>query len=224
MTTTIYSIEGNIGSGKSTLVKMMKSMFKDDSKYYFLEEPVHIWETIKDASGETILSKFYADQARYSFSFQMMAYISRISILKQAVKEHPGKIFITERSVITDRNVFAQMLHDVGHIEDIELQIYQKWFDEFIEEIQVTGLIYVKVAPETAHSRVLKRAREGENISLDYLRQCHEYHEKWLVTADNKLVLDADDHKEMNEADYTDWLEKIEQFIDSNTSSTICSI
>lgn len=224
MTTTIYSIEGNIGSGKSTLVQMMKDMYEDNPLFYFLEEPVHVWTTIKDASGENILSKFYADQAKYAFPFQMMAYISRVSMLKQAVKENPGKILITERSVFTDRNVFAQMLYDSGHIEDVELQIYQKWFDEFIEEIPVSGLIYVKATPETAHSRVFKRAREGENIPLDYLRQCHEYHERWLATTDNKLVLEADDHKEMRKEDYVEWLEQIEQFIDLNTPSTICSI
>ena len=81
--TIIYSIEGVIGSGKSTLVKMLKKYFEDDSTYYFLEEPVSIWETIKDSFGNTILSKFYADQKKYAFAFQMMAYISRIAILKK---------------------------------------------------------------------------------------------------------------------------------------------
>jgi deoxyadenosine/deoxycytidine kinase len=224
MTTKIYSIDGNIGSGKSTLIQMMKNILKDDPRYHFLEEPVNIWETIKDASGETILSKFYADQARYAFPFQMMAYISRISMLKQGIKEHPGKVIICERSVLTDRNVFAQMLHDVGHIEDIELQIYQKWFDEFIEDISVTGVIYVRAAPETSHARVLKRARPGEAIPLEYLKQCHEYHEKWLATSDNKLVLEADDHKEMREEDYIAWLEQINRFISDRGSYTTSTV
>lgn len=213
MTTTIYSVDGNIGSGKSTLVEMLKTRFKDDPKYYFLEEPVHIWETIKDSSGKTILSKFYEDQKKYSFSFQMMAYISRISILKRAIKDNPGKIFISERSVLTDRNIFAQMLYDAGKIEDVEIQIYQKWFDEFVEEMPITGIIYVKTLPETAHTRVLKRARSGETIPLSYLKQCHEYHEKWLDTFDNKLVLDADDNKEMREEDYIEWFKQIENFV-----------
>lgn len=213
MTTKIYSVDGNIGSGKSTLVQMMKIFFKDNPKYHFLEEPVDIWNTIKDASGETILSKFYANQKKYAFSFQMMAYISRISMLKQAINEYPGKIFICERSVLTDRNIFAQMLYDNGHIEDVELQIYQKWFDEFIKDIPMTGIIYVKTSPEIVYSRVIKRARIGENIPLDYLKQCHEYHEKWLSKIDNKLVFNADDHKEMNEDDYMEWLKQIDEFI-----------
>lgn len=211
--TTIYSIEGNIGSGKSTLIKIMKEIYKNNESFYFLEEPVSEWGKIKDRKGETILSKFYANQQKYAFSFQMMAYISRISALKKAVKDHPEKIIMCERSVFTDRNVFAQMLYDSGNIEDVELEIYQKWFNEFIEEIPVSGVIYVRASPEVSYNRVIKRNRDGETIPLDYLRKCHEYHENWLEKTEDKLVLNADDHKEMSEDHYKDWLNQIEKFI-----------
>lgn len=211
--TTIYSIEGNIGSRKSTLIKIMKEIYKDNEYFYFLEEPVSEWGKIKDRKGETILSKFYANQQKYAFSFQMMAYISRISALKKAVKDHPEKIIMCERSVFTDRNVFAQMLYDSGNIEDVELEIYQKWFNEFIEEIPVSGVIYVKASPEVSYNRVIKRNRDGETIPLDYLQKCHEYHENWLDKTKDKLVLNANDHKEMSEDHYKDWLNQIEKFI-----------
>ena len=78
----IYSIEGNIGSGKSTFIDILKKENKLKNVVY-LEEPVKVWETIKDKSEETILEKFYKNQNKYSFSFQMMAYISRLSELKK---------------------------------------------------------------------------------------------------------------------------------------------
>ena len=87
-TPTIISIEGNIGTGKSTLVQMLKDTYKNYSNVIFLQEPVDMWNTIKDNNGETILSKFYADQEKYAFSFQMMAYISRISLHKKAIKSN----------------------------------------------------------------------------------------------------------------------------------------
>ena len=65
-------------------------------------------EYITDKKGETILAKFYKDQDKYSFSFQMMAYISRISLLRKIIKKNPTAIIITERSVLTDKNVFAK--------------------------------------------------------------------------------------------------------------------
>ena len=55
----IISIEGNIGSGKSTVVNSLKQYYSND-KIYFLEEPVSEWEKIKDLSCKTssIISSF----------------------------------------------------------------------------------------------------------------------------------------------------------------------
>lgn len=210
----IYSIEGNIGSGKSTLVNILKSTYENNNNVVFLEEPVEIWQTIKDGNGETILSKFYGDQKKYAFSFQMMAYISRISILKTAIKENPGKIIICERCVHTDKNVFAKMLYDSGNIEEVNYQIYLKWFDEFISEIPVSGIIYVQANPEISNKRVLKRNREGEVIPLSYLQDCHKYHENWILKSNlDTLILDANDDKDFNEEDYSHWINEIKKFI-----------
>ena len=78
----IISIEGNIGSGKSTLLEHLKTYYSNNDNVLFLREPVNEWNNIKDEKGETILAKFYAEQEKYSFTFQMMAYISRLKILK----------------------------------------------------------------------------------------------------------------------------------------------
>ena len=110
----------------------------------------------------------------------MMAYISRLALLKRVIKENPNAILITERSVFTDKEVFAKMLYDEGKIEEVNYQIYLKWFDEFIEDIPITGLIYINTTPEKSKERVNIRARPGENIPLEYLKQCHNYHTKWI--------------------------------------------
>lgn len=95
----IVSIEGNIGSGKTTLLGHVKEALKRNPNVIFLREPVDDWESIKDKEGHTMLQKFYADQERYSFPFQMMAYISRLVLLKEAVKSHPTATLVTERSL-----------------------------------------------------------------------------------------------------------------------------
>ena len=179
--TIIYSIDGNIGSGKSTFVRALKEYFScpdnckwydiesgvtETKKIYFLEEPVNIWETIKDRDGKTVLECFYADQESYSFSFQMMAYISRLASLRRAVREGYDIIF-TERCVYTDRNVFAKMLYDDGKIREIDYQIYNMWFDEFITDFNQFNYIYIKTDYSVADERVKKRARKGEEIPVD---------------------------------------------------------
>ena len=174
---TLISVEGNIGAGKSTLLESLKTKFPG---LIFVDEPVEEWSTITDSNGVSILEKYYADQTRYAFSFQMMAFITRVRRLREALEKNPGKVIVTERSVFTDREIFAKMLHDDGKIEDIEYTIYLKWFDELVGKVKVDKIIYVRVEPEECFKRVLHRNRQGESIPLEYLKGCHEYHEKWL--------------------------------------------
>ena len=89
----IYSIEGNIGSGKSTLIDILRKENKLKNVVY-LEEPVKVWETITNKEGVTILEKFYKNQEKYSFSFQMMAYISRLSELKKKIPTFMNSLYI----------------------------------------------------------------------------------------------------------------------------------
>jgi deoxyadenosine/deoxycytidine kinase len=179
--TQIISIEGNIGSGKSTLLEHIKNKYKDQENIIFLREPVDEWENIKDEYGTPVLQKFYSDQKKYSFSFQMMAYISRLALLKDAVTKNPNAIIITERSLLTDKLIFAKMLYDSGNIEFIDYQIYSKWFDCFAKEYPINKVIYVNSSPEICYERIHERSRTGEEtIPLSYLNKCYEYHETMI--------------------------------------------
>ena len=206
----IFSLEGNIGSGKSTLVRLMK---KRNPSFIYMLEPVDEWNNIVDKSGENILTKFYRDQKKYSFSFQMMAYISRLAKLKRLVKNNPHSVIITERSVLTDKNVFAKMLYDDGNIEEVNYTIYLKWFEEFIKEIPVDGFIYIDVTPQTSYKRVLKRNRTGEDIPIEYLERCGEYHEQWLASEDNVMRLNGNMDFENDDLVMETFIEKISNFV-----------
>lgn len=182
----IVSIDGNIGSGKSTIVSYLKLHFanycgskSNDCKICFLQEPVSIWETICDEHGKSIITHFYENNERHSFAFQMMAYISRLSLLKNAlIKDYD--IIVTERSIYTDKYVFAQSLYDAKKMSFIEFQIYLKWFDEFSDILSSIKYVYIRTSPEICDLRVKRRNRQGENIPLEYLQDCHHYHDIWL--------------------------------------------
>ena len=186
----IASIEGNIGSGKSTLRELLETStppIGSDPQYKieYIDEPVSEWQTVMDKNGKNIIEKFYGDQDKYAFSFQMMAYISRLAALKNAVEKNKDNdvFLVCERSMWTDRHVFAQMLYDEGKIEDINFQIYLKWFDEFIKEYPLDAIIYLTTEPDLCSERITKRNRQGETIPLDYLQKCHDYHTKWIEEA-----------------------------------------
>jgi deoxyadenosine/deoxycytidine kinase len=238
--------------------------------FRFLEEPVDVWSSIQDKNGKNILEKYYADQTKYAFSFQMMAYISRLSLLRKAIKNTSSKFkknpvifsiegnigtgkstliqnlqkhfagagaseagaseagaseagaseadtIVTERSLYTDCHVFAQMLYDTNKIEDVEFEIYRKWFDEFIEDLPAFAFIYIRCEPQVSFARVNKRARNCESvIPLSYLENCHLYHERWLMSSNKKnriLVIDANSDINEDGELLSKWIKQIEEFI-----------
>jgi deoxyadenosine/deoxycytidine kinase len=212
----LISIEGNIGSGKSTIIKNLKEHFKNDNEIIFLQEPVDEWDTIRDENNNTILSKFYLNQKKYSFAFQMMAYISRLALFKKTIENNPESIIITERCLNTDRYVFAKMLYDDEMLEDVEYQIYLKWFDHFANIFNTQKIIYLKTDPKTCYSRISKRNRDGEsNISIEYLENCHKYHENMISKSPNDqlLIINSNIDTDKNKDILYEWMDKIYKFI-----------
>tara|TARA_Y100000816_G_scaffold288619_2_gene273513 strand:- start:765 stop:1508 length:744 start_codon:yes stop_codon:yes gene_type:complete len=191
----LISIEGNIGSGKSTLLRTLRERFNSSDTVCFLDEPVEEWNSIIDAGGNTMIQKFYKDQEKYSFSFQMMAYISRLAEMKKYIDSYEyecahvqdidpkTRVFITERCLETDRHVFAKMLYDTGKIEDVNYQIYLKWFDTFADIYEPDVVVYLNADANTCFERVKNRSREGEEcIPIDYLQSCCDYHDSMIET------------------------------------------
>ena len=236
MSLKIISIEGNIGSGKTTLLSKLKEKYANNKNIVFLKEPVDDWATITDIDGVTMLEKFYANQKEYSFAFQMMAYISRLTILRETVRDIMNKvsfnqdknendknekdkyIIITERSLYTDKFVFAKMLYDQGKIEDVMYQIYLNWFDEFAKDFPVNDVIYVNTDPTKCYERIHKRARVGEEvIPLAYLTACHNYHNAFLDESTGikatQLVLNGNLDIFQNSQIVDDWIASIKNFL-----------
>jgi deoxyadenosine/deoxycytidine kinase len=189
----LVSIEGNIGSGKSTVIEYLKSL--NDSRFVFVDEPVSEWLEIKDKNGMNALDCFYSDQKKNSFCFQVLAYITRLKKLMDVIKNNTdNKIIITERSIETDRNVFAKMLYNDDLLSSIEWVTYNYWFDTFKELSTVSKIIYIKATPEKCLERIIKRNRvEEEGIKLDYLTKCHNYHTEWLNKCNNVITINGHD-------------------------------
>jgi deoxyadenosine/deoxycytidine kinase len=227
----VLSIEGNIGGGKSTLLQELRKKYtndeKDDVFVYFLKEPVDEWEKIKDEAGVTMLENFYKDPKKYAFPFQMMAYVSRLKVFRDMLK-HVKKlnilnkkiVFVTERTLYTDKMVFAEMLYDSGNIEYINYQVYLQLFDTSSEEVPLNKVVYIKTIPETCYSRILKRSREGEsNISLEYLTNSSKYHDVMLEKfidesiCREQLILDGNIDIYENKDQVDKWICEIDTFI-----------
>jgi deoxyadenosine/deoxycytidine kinase len=236
----LISVEGCIGAGKSTIIENMQLAFKDDRAVVFIQEPVDIWETITDSDGKNIIVKFYENPAKYAFSFQVMAYSTRLSIIRNAIKNNPDcKFIICERSLDADRNIFAKMLHDDGLINHLDFQIYNKFYNEYAEDFGIDGFVYIDSDSTVCMQRIIKRARDGEGgMKLDYLTKCHKYHNDWIgqngyETAKPVLRIDTNYDASYDKNDPDDlghkWILQIKTFIysldnnNNNNNNNTCN-
>jgi deoxycitidine kinase/deoxyguanosine kinase len=174
----IVSLEGNIGAGKTTLLNALREAMPYAE---FVDEPVGVWTTLTNNAGKSLLEVFYEDKKRWAFTFQQCAFLSRLCLMRDALRVTKKRVIITERSVLTDREVFATMLRDSGDMDAMEWDLYNRWFTEFAESMPIRGIIYITTGVGTSAERIVKRGRHGEeHIPLDYLAALDAQHQRWL--------------------------------------------
>ena len=190
----LVSLEGSIGSGKSTLINALKERHPD---WHFIDEPVGTWQALKNEAGEDLLQVFYKDIKRYSYTFQNCALLSRaINIQKKIEAWRAGGalgscVFVTERCLETDYHVFAQMLRDDGMLDAMEWDLYKMWYS-YIKETStpLTGIVYVNTPPTICAERIIQRGRTGEDkISAEYLANLDKYQRAWLANEKAPILL-----------------------------------
>ena len=182
-------IEGNIGSGKTTFVKYISENIKNITVNY---EPVAKWQSYTDENGDNLLNNFYSDQNRWGYTFQNMAFMTRV---QDMIKPCSTEYKFIERSIFTDRNCFALNCYEMGKINKMEWEIYTDWFNWLSNEFDVKpdGYIYLKVQPNICLERINKRNRQEESgIPIEYLENIHIKHDNWLLNEKKIPVLVLD--------------------------------
>ena len=215
----IISLDGNIGAGKSTLLAEIRKHIHD---VHLVDEPVGQWTALKNNEGENLLELFYKDKRRWAYTFQNCAILTRLKNIKDAVEsldptlKHP-QVIITERSVLTDKYVFAEMLRDAGLMDMLEWDLYDNWFNIFSKQYPVNGVIYLSTGSVTSKERIAIRNRHGEeNIDLDYLDSLDRQHKKWIDNTNIPVLTLSTEPGESLETN----LQKIRNFIDTLKQST----
>jgi deoxyadenosine/deoxycytidine kinase len=179
----IISLDGNIGAGKSTLLAEIRNKLHD---VHIVDEPVGQWTALKNAEGKNLLELFYEDKKRWAYTFQNCAILTRLKNIQDAVENldttiKGPQVIITERSVMTDKYVFAEMLRDAGDIDPLEWDLYDSWFNIFGKKHPVKAIIYVSTNATISKERIQIRNRHGEeNIGIDYLDALDNQHKKWI--------------------------------------------
>lgn len=188
----IVSIEANIGAGKSTILKKLDEIL--NPKYSTcVQEPVDYWENFCDSiTNRSLIELYYTNPTKYAFPLQTMIYSSLLHELNQTIEKTRTSLYrpliITERSLQSSSGIFTKMLYDNNIMSYIEYQVYTNCIA--IQPIPLDVCIYLRTEPEICYERVHHRNRQGEQcISLDYLRTCHDAHEKWITELNDNTHL-----------------------------------
>ena len=214
----LISIEGNIGSGKTTLFNILKKkiILNDYKKKKFMKEPIDKWLNLKDNSNTNILELFYKDKSKWSFSFQICAFISKIKELEKYLID--SDIIITERTVQTDRECFAKELYKDQSINEIDWELYNDLYNIMVKPAYIpNGIVYLECNPTTCLDRINKRNRVEEiGIPQDYLNHIHTRHEEWLSsTAIPVLRINVNEDYLNNKEQLEVIISKIQDFINN---------
>ncbi|KAL7607486.1 uncharacterized protein LOC111921556 [Lactuca sativa] len=178
-----FCVEGNISVGKSTfLQRIANETLELQDLVEIVPEPIDKWQDI-GPDHFNILDAFYAEPQRYAYTFQNYVFVTRVMQEKES-SSGVKPLRLMERSVFSDRMVFVRAVHEANWMNEMEISIYDSWFDPVVSSLPgliPDAFIYLRASPDTCHKRMMLRKRSEEGgVSLEYLRDLHEKHESWL--------------------------------------------
>jgi deoxyadenosine/deoxycytidine kinase len=175
------AVAGNIGSGKTTLTRLLAKHFA--------------WEPhFEDVESNPYLNSFYEDMQRWSFNLQIYFLNSRFR--KILLIRKSGKTVIQDRTIYEDAYIFAPNLHSMNLMSTRDFDNYTALFEMINSLIPAPDLlIYLRGSVPTLVNQIQKRGREYESaIRLDYLKNLNDLYEEWIVSYNlgKSLIVDVD--------------------------------
>lgn len=175
------AVAGNIGSGKTTLTRLLAKHYNWEPQY-------------EDVDDNPYLNDFYEDMQRWSFNLQIFFLNSRFSQIVEIRRE--GNAVIQDRTIYEDAHIFAPNLHSMGLMSTRDFNNYTNLFNLMSSLIQPPDLlIYLRATVPTLVNQIQKRGREYEkSIRIDYLQRLNERYEAWIGSykLGNQLIIEVD--------------------------------
>ena len=195
------AIAGNIGSGKTTLTKLLAARYGWTPRF----EPV---------DNNPYLEDFYHDMNRWSFNLQVYFLNKRFKEVVEISKS--TDTIIQDRTIYEDACIFAPNLHDQGYMSDRDFKNYTDLFNLMMSLVKKPQLmIYIRSSIPTLVKHIEKRGRDFEkSIRIDYLTGLQKRYNDWLSTYDGELItIDGD---KINFEDSKEDFRKITDMIDAS--------
>lgn len=178
------AVAGNIGSGKTTLTRLLSEHYGWEPKY-------------EDVDVNPYLSDFYNDMQRWSFNLQIYFLNKRMEGIVDI--QNSSRNVIQDRTIYEDARIFASNLHSMGLLSTRDFENYRSLFELMISLVKPPDLlIYLKSSIPTLVYQINKRGREYESaIRTDYLEGLNERYDEWFAGYKDgkKLVINVDELK-----------------------------
>lgn len=170
------AIAGNIGSGKTTLTKMLAKRYGWTPRF----EPV---------DNNPYLDDFYHDMNRWSFNLQVYFLNKRFKEVVEIAQSDEN--IIQDRTIFEDAKIFAPNLHDQGYMSDRDFENYSDLFDLMMSLVKLPQLmIYIRSSIPTLVKHIEKRGRSFEkSIRIDYLTGLQQRYEDWIKDYKGELII-----------------------------------
>lgn len=170
------AIAGNIGSGKTTLTKMLAKHY--DWKPLF--EPVDYNPYLED---------FYQDMSRWSFNLQIYFLNKRFKDVVSIGRTDDA--IIQDRTIFEDAKIFAPNLHRMGMMSNRDFDNYTDLFELMMSLVELPDLmIYIRSSIPNLVSQIEKRGRDFEKtMRIDYLQGLNELYEGWISDYKGRLLI-----------------------------------
>ena len=194
------AVAGNIGSGKTTLTKMLAAHYGWTPKF-------------ESVDYNPYLADYYEDMERWSFNLQIYFLNKRFKDVVDISKT--DDLIIQDRTIYEDARIFAPNLHAMGLMSERDFENYSDLFDLMMSMVNPPDLlIYLKSSIPNLVAQIQKRGREYEKgIRIDYLTGLNERYDEWIAGyKGNLLVVDADNVKFANKPED---FEKVTDMIDA---------
>lgn len=185
------SIAGNIGSGKSSLTRMISEEF-GWTPYY---------ESVQD---NPYLADFYGNMNRWSFNLQVYFLSHRFKIHKEILEL--GTSVVQDRSIYEDVEIFARNLFDMGRMDERDFENYSNLFYEMTSYLKAPDLlVYLKAEIPTLLKQIKIRGRDFEkSIEQTYLEKLNNSYNEWIekYSYGKKIIIETDELDFVNDTDH----------------------
>lgn len=173
-------VAGNIGSGKTTLTRMLSEHYGWIPKY-------------ESVTYNPYLEDYYKDIPRWSYNLETYFLAQRFKDVVEISRSED--VIIQDRTLFEGVYIFVANNRDLGNLSERDYNTYMQLFEQMMSMVKLPDLlIYLRSSVPCLVGKIHKRGREYEqSMNLEYLSGLNRRYEEWIADYQGKvLIIDAD--------------------------------